>query len=66
MRVDCLVIQSRTRTWQSLTEEAAEFATRVGPERLINISVSAGESGTSNGSIFVWYWDDGSITKSDD
>ena len=52
MKVECLMIRSSTRSWQSMCEEAAEFATKVGRERLINISVSAvGADGT----IFVWY-----------
>jgi len=42
--------------------EASAFATKVGRERLINISVSAaGDNLGANGTIFVWYWDDGKI-----
>jgi hypothetical protein len=42
--------------------EATEFATGVGRDRLVNISVSA-SGGTDlfglggQGAIFVWYWD---------
>jgi len=39
-----------------LCEEAAAFATTVGKERLINVSVSQGDTG-HEGVIFVWYWE---------
>ena len=62
MKVECLMIRSSTRSWESMCEEAAAFATKVGRERLINISVSAaGDNLMANGTIFVWYWDDGKI-----
>jgi hypothetical protein len=45
-----------------MCEEAAETATKIGRERLINISVSAsGENIGSDGVIFIWYWDDGKV-----
>jgi hypothetical protein len=60
MKVECMIIQSSTRSWKSLCEEAAAFATSVGRGRLINISVSAsGDNPGADGTIFVWYWDDG-------
>jgi hypothetical protein len=48
-------------SWEKLAAEAAEFATQVGQERLINISVSASGGGQlsgfgGEGVIFVWYW----------
>jgi hypothetical protein len=47
-----------------MCEEASEFATKAGPDRLINISVSAaGDNLGAEGTIFVWYWDDGTITE---
>jgi len=55
MKVECMMIRSATRSWTSLCEEAAEFATKVGRERLINISVSAaGDNLGAEGTIFVW------------
>jgi hypothetical protein len=42
------------KPWDSLCEEAAAFATEVGRERLINISVSEDRG---DGVIFVWYWE---------
>lgn len=40
-------------TWKALFEEAGEFATRVGRERLIGICHSEDQS---NSVVVVWYW----------
>jgi len=62
MRVQCKLFSSSTREWNDLVADATEFASGVGKERLINISVSA-SGGTdlfgfgAQGAIFVWYWD---------
>ena len=40
-------------TWEKLFSDAAQFATEVGPERLICISHSE-DSG--DGVVVVWYW----------
>ena len=40
-------------TWDELFEEAAEFATSIGPERLVSISHSADRT---EGVVTVWYW----------
>jgi hypothetical protein len=42
-------------TWDELFEEAAEFATSIGRERLISISHSADRN---DGVVAVWYWGD--------
>ena len=61
-KVQCKLFSSSTKKWDLLIAEATEFATGVGPERLVNISVSA-SGGTDlfglggQGAIFVWYWD---------
>ena len=54
--VKCEIFKSTMQSWQSLAEDAAEFATKVGQQNLINISVSA-EGAGSEGCIFVWYWE---------
>jgi hypothetical protein len=65
MKVECMIIRSSTRSWKNMCEEAAAFATKVGPERLINISASAaGDNLGAEGTIFVWYWDDGTLDTS--
>jgi hypothetical protein len=46
-------------SWEDLFEEAAEFATRLGPDRLITISHSEDEN---DGVVAVWFWDDGSVS----
>lgn len=40
-------------TWADLFEEAARFATEIGPERVLNISHSADQC---DGVVTVWYW----------
>jgi len=40
-------------TWESLFQGAADFASRIGPERLINISHSDNHG---RGIVVVWYW----------
>ena len=62
MKVQCRLFQSTTKSWDALIEEATEFATTRGRERLINISVSAAGGSDAfgigaKGAIFVWYWD---------
>lgn len=56
------IFESSTKSWEDLCTEATEFATSVGRERLINISLGAG-GGTEilglggRGLIVVWYWE---------
>jgi len=56
------MFSSSTRKWEHLIEEASEFATTIGRDRLISVSVSSA-GGTDlfglggQGAIFVWYWD---------
>ena len=62
MKVQCRVFESTTKSWDSLVEEAAAFATSKGPERLINIAVSAAGGSDAfgigaRGAVFVWYWE---------
>lgn len=40
-------------SWDSLFRKAASFASRVGPDRVINISHSCTHS---DGVVTVWYW----------
>ena len=42
-------------TWPALLDQAAEFATQLGRDRLITISHSEDKD---DGVIAVWYWDD--------
>ena len=62
MTVKCQTFTSGIKSWEKLAAEAAAFATHVGKERLINISVSAAGGSYfgglgSDGIIFVWYWE---------
>jgi hypothetical protein len=56
------LFSSAIKSWEDLCDEAAAFATEVGPQRLINISVSAagGQNFFGSGAegvIYVWYWE---------
>jgi hypothetical protein len=44
---------SAFRSWGSLFAEAAEFASQIGPQRLINISHSEDRN---EGVMVVWFW----------
>ena len=62
MTVRHRIFESTTKSWDELCQEATAFATEIGRERLINISVAAG-GGTElfghggRGVIVVWYWE---------
>jgi hypothetical protein len=56
VRVQHRLFESAFKSWEALSDEAAAFATTVGRERLINISVTQGDTG-GKGVIFVWYWE---------
>ena len=62
MTVKCQTFVSGIKSWEKLAAEAAAFATQVGQQRLINISVSATGGADligygAEGVIFVWYWE---------
>jgi hypothetical protein len=62
LEVRCQTFTSSTKPWNELIQEAAEFATAKGRDRLINISVAAAGGADligfgSRGIIFVWYWE---------
>ena len=56
------MFESRTKPWEDLCEEATAFATQIGPDKVISISVAA-SGGTDlfghggQGLIVVWYWE---------
>ena len=47
------VFRGTLATWDALFSEAAEFATRIGPSRLIGIAHS---EDNNDGVVTVWYW----------
>ena len=62
MTVQARLFSSSSQSWEELCAEASAFASEVGREKLINISVAAsggtdmfGFGGT--GVIVVWYWE---------
>lgn len=40
-------------SWETLLNDASEFATSIGPERVVSISQSEDDS---DGVVVVWYW----------
>jgi hypothetical protein len=55
MRVAFEVFRGTLATWHDLFQQAAEFASEQGPQRVINISQSCDHS---EGVVTVWYWTD--------
>jgi hypothetical protein len=53
VQVEFEVFRSSMRPWEELFGLAAEFATEIGPARLINISHSEDQN---DGVVTVWYW----------
>jgi hypothetical protein len=63
MRVRYEMFESSMSSWETLFTQAADFATRVGPDRLIGISHSEGKrafDASNNGVVTVWYWESAS------
>lgn len=54
MTVKFEVFRGVLATWNQLFTEAAEFASRLGPEKLISISHSEDQK---DGVVTVWYWE---------
>ena len=49
------VFRATFDTWEALFSQAAEFASRIGRDRVISISHSEDHS---DGVVTVWYWDE--------
>ena len=61
MTVQSRIFKSATMSWEDVCAEAAAFASGIGREHLINISVAAAGGSDlfgvgANGVIVVWYW----------
>ena len=64
MRVQYKIFQSSVASWDKLFEQVADFASEVGPKRLIGISHSEGREGFhANGVVTVWYWEKAPETR---
>jgi hypothetical protein len=53
VQVHFKAFRSTFQSWNQLFEDAAEFSSAIGPDRLISISHSADDS---RGVVTVWYW----------
>ncbi len=60
MQVKFEIFRSYTDSWNSLFEQAANFATSIGHEKIINISHS---SDGGDGVVAVWYWTENNTTN---
>jgi hypothetical protein len=56
MHVSSKTFQSRTRSWDDLRQDAAQFASSVGRDNLITITVVLE---APKGILTVWYWSEG-------
>ena len=62
MKLRAEVFESSAKSWERMCEEVSDFASTIGKDRLVNISVAAaggvdlGGAG-SKGTIIVWYWE---------
>ncbi|MEN8127181.1 MAG: hypothetical protein ABFR90_05160 [Planctomycetota bacterium] len=54
MKVQFQVFRGTWTSFEALFHEAAQFASALGPERLISISHSEDEN---DGVVTVWYWE---------
>jgi hypothetical protein len=57
------IFRGTFKSWEKLLDEAGEFATQHGPERVISISHSCDEQ---EGVVVVWYWaepEDGQVSE---
>ena len=63
MRVDFRVFESSLKSWETLFQEAAEWASQLAPEQLISISHSCD---SSEGVVTVWFWDYGNEEGDDE
>jgi hypothetical protein len=53
MKVRFEIFRGTMTTWETLFEQAAEYASHIGHERLIGISHSCDNS---DGVVTVWFW----------
>jgi hypothetical protein len=68
MRVAFKHFESRSDSWQSMFDEAAAFASAIGPERLVGISHSHGGGSETwgvggSGVVTVWYWEQAGLSS---
>jgi hypothetical protein len=54
-RVRFEIFRGSLTSWKTLFEEAAEFSSRLKPEKVISISHSCDQF---EGVVTVWYWED--------
>jgi hypothetical protein len=63
MRVTFRHFVSTSQSWDSMFSDAADFASEIGPDRLIGVSHSHGGGHETwgvggSGVVTVWYWEE--------
>lgn len=53
MQMEFKVFRGTFKSWETLFQEAADFASLLRPERVVSISHS---EGNGEGLVTVWYW----------
>jgi hypothetical protein len=62
MKLRAEIFESASKSWEQMCEEVSLFASTIGKDQLVNISVAAaggvdlGGAG-SRGTLIVWYWE---------
>ena len=56
------IFESSSKSWEQLAKETEDFASTIGRERLINISLAASGGQETfgfggKGVLIVWYWE---------
>ena len=62
MTLKAKVFESGMKSWETMCGEVSGFASGIGPDRLVNISMAAAGGGEwsgigSIGTIVVWFWE---------
>lgn len=55
-RLKFKVFKSSWDSWDKLCQQAADFATTVGKDNVVNVSHSC--CGSNDGTVTIWYWQD--------
>ena len=55
MRMKFRKFHALLKSWETVFQEAADFATSLGPDRVVSVSHSEDHN---EAIVTVWYWDD--------
>jgi hypothetical protein len=52
------IFKDAWKPWEAIYQEAADFASSVGRDRLITITAHGAGANNGEGYVTVWYWDE--------